>query len=388
MTLYSSSLLVLLVARAAADPNSIAADSSHVKWVGRVQPTGDGGVGFDWEGVSASVTLANFTYLLVQIADDCGGTAVGGGSRWGVAMNTSDAKVAAANHRIQTFYSGPLARSYYLFSNPGGKCDPHCDARGPSTFSLTRLTESRLSGCTPERNLTVVSFSSDGSFLAAPAPKGRRLEFVGDSITAGDLNDGGQLRGGAPDTTCANSAFNDDITFSSGAVLCSDALGFGADCMYTAWGGIQLGVGAVWGMSDLYPRTFSSLGPSAYGDWDFGRFAADAVVLNLGTNGGWRANQTAWVAEYVRFGTDVALTHYRNPDLVLFLAYGPMTTAYQAMAEQVVASLKAAGVKAVALDLTVGPMHGCYGPPSRADNIAIAAKAKAQIADALGWSWT
>jgi len=47
----------------------------------------------------------------------------------------------------------------------------------------------------------------------------------------------------------------------------------------------------------------------------------------------------------VRFGTDVALTHYRNPDLVLFLAYGPMTTAYQAMAEQVVASLKAAGVK-------------------------------------------
>ena len=71
-----------------------------------------------------------------------------------------------------------------------------------------------------------------------------------------------------------------------------------------------------------------------------------------------------------------------------FLAYGPMTTAYQAMAEQVVASLKAAGVKAVALDLTVGPMHGCYGHPSRADNIAIAAKAKAQIADALGWSWT
>ena len=79
--MHSSSLLVLLVACAAAEPNSIAADSSHVKWVGRVQPTGDGGVGFDWEGVSASATLANFTYLLVQIADDCGGTAMRMGSK-------------------------------------------------------------------------------------------------------------------------------------------------------------------------------------------------------------------------------------------------------------------------------------------------------------------
>lgn len=56
------------------------------------------------------------------------------------------------------------------------------------------------------------------------------LPAVGD-LTAGNLNDGG----GAP--LCANSAYNDDITLSAGAVLCQ---AFGADCMFTAWGGITL----------------------------------------------------------------------------------------------------------------------------------------------------
>ena len=119
-----------------------------------------------------------------------------------------------------------------MFSNPGGRCDPACTFDGVTTFTLTRLTESRLSGCSAQRNLSVVSFSSDGVFVAAPKPSGRRLEFIGDSISAGDLNDVG---GG--DSRCANAAFNDDITLSSGAVLCR---AFGADCMYTAWGGITL----------------------------------------------------------------------------------------------------------------------------------------------------
>ena len=76
---------------------------------------------------------------------------------------------------------------------------------------------------------------------AAPAASARRLEFVGDSITAGDLNDGGAGIG-AP-SICGNAAFNDDITLSTGGQLClPEALGgFGADCMFTAWGGSECG---------------------------------------------------------------------------------------------------------------------------------------------------
>ena len=72
-------------------------------------------------------------------------------------------------------------------------------------------------------------------------------------------------RGGAHDTICANGAYNDDILFSTGGVLCSYALGFDAECMFSAWGGIQLGGMTVggrvsWGMAELYPYTFSASG--------------------------------------------------------------------------------------------------------------------------------
>jgi hypothetical protein len=63
-------------------------------------------------------------------------------------------------------------------------------------------------------------------------------------------------------------------------------------------------------MSELYPWTFSSDGPSAYGAWNFSAFAADAVVINLGTNGGMNLNRTnddeAWRDAYVKFATDVS----------------------------------------------------------------------------------
>ena len=56
----------------------------------------------------------------------------------------------------------------------------------PTSFTLVRLTGNRLSGCNAVTgNLTVNGFATDGVFLPAPAPAARRLEFVGDSISAG-----------------------------------------------------------------------------------------------------------------------------------------------------------------------------------------------------------
>jgi hypothetical protein len=223
-----------------------AADLEHVKWVGRTQVAG-AAVGFDWEGVAATVALSKFTWVTVDIVDECGGTAVGGGSRWSVQMTPSDTATTAAGHRIATFYSMAAVRTYVLFNLPGGQCDPACGFPGVTLFTLTRLTESRLSGCSTSGNLTVLSFSSDGVFEAAPPASPRRLEFIGDSITAGDLNDVG---GG--DTQCANAAFNDDVLLSTGGQLC---FALGADCMYTAWGG-----GTVDTLTALYPYTFSGSG--------------------------------------------------------------------------------------------------------------------------------
>lgn len=52
----------------------------------------------------------------------------------------------------------------------------------------------------------------------------------------------------------------------------------------------------------------------------------------------------------------------------------------------VVAALYPQGLRVYALDLTLQhAMTGCYGHPSAADNVAIAAKAHGQIAEVMGW---
>lgn len=98
----------------------IPAASSLVKWTGRaVADNTTGIVSFDWEGVAASISLTGASYVIANITDSCAGTAVGGGSRWLVTITTSDPNTAAPNHRVSTFFSGPLLSSYYLFNNPG-----------------------------------------------------------------------------------------------------------------------------------------------------------------------------------------------------------------------------------------------------------------------------
>lgn len=190
-------------------------------------------------------------------------------------------------------------------------------------MSLTRLTESRLSGCGQSANLTVVAFDTDGVFLTPPPVAARRIEFIGDSISAGDLNDASFLR---PATTCGNAMWNDDILYSMGGLLCApgapdnETLSLGADCMFTAWGGITLD-----GMQRLYPFTFSASGADAYRPWSFDAFLPHAVVINLGTNDQPKPPARDWQAEYVRFASDIARVHYARAPPVLFLGYGPMT---------------------------------------------------------------
>eukprot|EP00047_Mylnosiga_fluctuans_P007941 m.256243 g.256243 ORF g.256243 m.256243 type:complete len:383 (+) comp20092_c0_seq1:55-1203(+) len=362
-------------------PTTIPASSPKILWIGRSQTVGSS-VFFDWEGVSATVNLQSFSWLAVNISDNCPGSSVGGGSRWLVTMTTSNALTSSPNHRIATFYSGPLSSLYYLFNNPGAHCDPACDFSGTTTFTLTRITESRLSGCIPGANLSVNAFLTDGVFVDPPSMPTRRLEFVGDSITAGDLNDDGQTG------RCGNAAFNNDITLSTGGQLCLPTAlgGFGAACMYTAWGGIQLGLGTSWGMSKLYPFTFSADGPNAYTPWAFDQFPVDGVVVNLGTNDHPPAPALQWQVEYAAYVTDLVTKYYNNPRLAIFLAYGPMTNYYQPFVTNITATLVQKGINAHTLDLTLPHgMTGCYGHPSAADNVEIAAKAKPQIAAVLGW---
>jgi hypothetical protein len=369
-------ILFLLSVATSRAQTLLPATSELIKWVGRRSVAGEL-VYFDWEGVNATISVSGFSYVGVYISDNCPGS----GARWGVTMTSSNPNVAPPNHRIQTFYSGTRSGFYYLYNNPAKSCDPNCDMTGSFAFSLMRLTESRLSLCGPGANLSISAFETDGTFLSAPPNAPRRLEFVGDSITAGDLNDA------SPASICANGAWNDDISLSSGAVLCQS---FGADCMYTAWGGIQLGStnpnAPSWGMQNLYPFTFSSNGPAAYLPWNFTAWAVDAVVVNLGTNDHPTAPALGWQLQYQQFVTNLVSSYYQNANLTVFCAYGPMTSEYEPFVLNITANLAAQGMRVFPLDLTLThPMQGCYGHPSAADNVEIAAKAQTYIAGIMGW---
>jgi lysophospholipase L1-like esterase len=114
-----------------------------------------------------------------------------------------------------------------------------------------------------------------GSLLPPPAPPSRRIEFIGDSVTAG-------FGVRAPDASFPFSPETEDFTISYAALAASDLV---AEAVAVAWSGR----GVVRNYADepgdpmpvLYERTLPARPESR---WDFARWVPDAVVVNLGTN--------------------------------------------------------------------------------------------------------
>lgn len=132
----------------------------------------------------------------------------------------------------------------------------------------------------------------NGARTVAPAMRSRLVEFVGDSITVAQ--------------------YTSKISVTGYAWLVGDAVG--AEHTQIAQGGaclVSTPSGCV-GMADGFGRT-SSTG----GSWDFSRYSADAVVINLGTNdvGGNRVPTQDWIATYVRLLRD-ARARYPSAALI------------------------------------------------------------------------
>jgi len=221
----------------------------------------------------------------------------------------------------------------------------------------------------------LTSFTTDGDFLSAPPASSRKFIFVGDSISAGDLNVGAVAFAGAPlnhgPQRCANNAANNDITVSAGGWACRV---LGADCHFLAWGGIRLGSpDQGWGMKQLYPWTFSASGPNAYSKWDPANFVPQAIIINLGTNDHPAPPALLWQKTYVEFVLSI-LSSFSTPPRI-FLLYGPMTKEYEPFVLNVTQTLVAGGAKQVeSLDASLPggkPLSGCWGHPAASDNYEI-----------------
>lgn len=277
---------------ASAAPVLIPANSSSVAWVGRRIYT-DQGVSFDWEGVQASITIANATFVGCQILD-----AATGGARFAVVYNNSMMWPAAQRTgtgssssgvsdpdpghnevpglRVATLVTSPYQSLYTL-----GAGESISGMTG--TWSLTLLTEPQFVGdISPNQTLTLVGFVTDGVVLEPPAGspgrRSRRLTFLGDSLTAG-YGSGFDIPTGA---VCGGGVLQDDVTYSYGAVLCSSAV-FNADCDWAAVSGITLTRPT--DLPDLWPYAMGSAlqhwPKGTWPLWNFSSFVPDAVVINL-----------------------------------------------------------------------------------------------------------
>jgi lysophospholipase L1-like esterase len=142
---------------------------------------------------------------------------------------------------------------------------------------------------------------------AAPAPN-RRIELIGDSITAGYGDEG------TPATCSGNRVALENEYLSYGAIA---ARSVGADHVTIAWAGKTTEE-----MATLYERTLPSRPTSR---WEFTGWRPDAVVINLGTNDFNRGDpgQVTFMRPYLAL---VAHVRALYPGALIVCALGPMLT--------------------------------------------------------------
>ena len=352
----------------------IAGDSPLASWAGRTQRPLSlrGGVAFDWEGVSCSVAVA------------AGATAVGAM----LALRPADAV------RLHVFVDGADAGAQIVRGRADGAPVAVALAAGlspaaPHNVTLVNAVEPMHiygggggGGGGARVPPAVLSFSTDGAFVA-PAPQpSRTLLFVGDSITAGSGDVGAPPCNGSIDTS--------DVTAAYGFLL---ARALRAQLL----GNIAVsGIGVYANCCDSGPTMaeieLSQLGGALRADADHNDpTRPQAVVIALGTNDFYRRNASnetfvaAFVAAYSDFVVDLAVNRLSNGSEAIFLAVGPITDVYGAAVRRVVAATAAMGLPVQYLDFMGAALDGCGSHPGRLGHQQMAAAAAPIIAAALGW---
>jgi lysophospholipase L1-like esterase len=126
-------------------------------------------------------------------------------------------------------------------------------------------------------------FGITGGALQAPPPsRGRLIEFVGDSISAGYGNLGSESHGGGQPMAPCGFTLETESAYLSYASVAARALGADASIVAeSGWGVYRDRAG---GTDSIMPKVYDRiLGNDPTPVWDF-RTTPQAVVINLGTN--------------------------------------------------------------------------------------------------------
>lgn len=310
----------------------ILADSPLVDWAGRTVVVDSGGVSFDWLGVTARVQVTHATYVAAEVLT--------------TARRGTRLKAYASD---QGFMLYPLVQ----FWTSDQLTSPHTLwlSNGPSDTVLT--LENVVAPQYATGTTTVVSFSTDGNFTAL-APRDRlggaderRIEFIGDSITAAT----NIVRPEGATHSCGDGGYESDWSQTYEALLCHR---FGASCSTVAVGGkcVMRECGGLQ-MPDYFKAALYADAPRA--TYNFST-APDAIFIDLGTND-MRAITKLGPRGMAAFATETlqlmknASALYGTRDIEFFLNAGPMENTTMAGTLSAIEQAKAAGLKATFVDM-------------------------------------
>ncbi len=252
-------------------------------------------------------------------------------------------------------------------------------AAGNHTIELVRRTEAWV-GDVQFRGFT----ATGGQMLAAPTPSTKRIEFIGDSITAGYGNEG----------TSPSQHFttqNENAYLSYGSVT---ARALGADQFTVAWSGKGIVRNYDGSTTELIPNLYPRILPwDTTTLWNPAQWTPQVVVINLGTNDFAVdvPNKTTFTSGYANFVTQIRSQY---PGAHIYLALGPLLsyanlTSARDYITTVVNQFNAAGdskVHFIEFPMQDGSLgYGEDYHPSVAEDAAMSNQLVTQIKADLGW---
>lgn len=227
-------------------------------------------------------------------------------------------------------------------------------------------------------------FGIDAKLVSTPAPPAtaRKIEMIGDSITAGY----GVL---GADASCPFSPGTEDASAAWGALAAKEL-----NAIHTtiAWSGIGLYRNWDQTLTNTMPERYGrSLADDATSTWDASAFRPDVIVVALGTNdfAGAHADPGAPFQEkLVAFLTALRGLH---PSAAIVLGTSPMLTGEEHAAQKryFANAIAARGeTKLTLLDVEPPPAGeglGCDGHPNAATQRRMATQLVAHVRPILGW---
>lgn len=335
-------------------------DLKDYRIVGRYDETDPAGPKFDWSGTQIIAKFSGDT-ISVDLAD----TMTGGDD----GANQFDVTIDDKPQAVLTIDSKEK-KTYPLGSGLGA---------GAHTLVLTRRTEAFL-GVTQLLGI-------NATLVGTPPPPARRIEMVGDSITAGY----GVL---GPDKDCHFSAGTENEAVAWGALT---ATALNATHTAIAWSGIGVYISNDGSTDEQMPALYQrALATVATSQWTPSNYEPDVVVVALGTNDLDEENHGDPGDEYQKalttFAASIRAAHANAP---IVFAMSPMlegdkqTEQKNAMQAAIDARKAAGDAKLSLLEIPTqdedGDGLGCDYHPNKVTQQKMSTALVAHLKPLLGW---